>query len=640
MKKALIIDTAMESKLIVSGAVVFAFLAILVIRLYYLQVIKGEYFKDLSENNRLRTVKILAPRGEIIDREGRLVVYNRPSFDVVLVLEDINNLDTLLESVAGITGLSKEELFNVVKSRTNKRERFEPQIIIQDADREQIAKLEANEYRLPGIIIEISPARIYPFKSLAAQLLGYVSEISANKLKERQLVGDETYKLGDLVGKSGIEAIWEKELRGIDGKKLVEVDAHGKRRKEVGKVDSISGKDIQLTLDVDLQRAAENALQNKVGAVVALDPNNGEVLALVSTPTYDLNMFSRSVSKTDWQALRNNPDKPMNNRAISGTYPSGSTIKLVETLAAVAENLPLATNRNVCPGYFQLGRRYACMKKEGHGSLNLQEALMTSCNVFFYQLALDLGIDRFYKYATALGLGSPTGINLPNESSGLFANREWKKNNFPNDPHWKAYDILPMAVGQGFLNVTPLQIAQMTATIVNGGRFYRPFLVKKIINTMTGEEQIIEPELIRTLDDIPANAFETVKAYASTVVNGNRGTGRRVRLPGIEVGGKTGTAQYKALVDNKKLNPEEDDHAWIVVFAPVQEPEIVVSVLVEHGGHGGSGAGPIAKQVLEMFFYKKGLLKELSNPLAIEKLSGKIEEDEEEIGFVELDDEL
>jgi penicillin-binding protein 2 len=260
--------------------------------------------------------------------------------------------------------------------------------------------------------------------------------------------------------------------------------------------------------------------------------------------------------------------------------------------------------------------------------------------VFFYNLALELGIDRFHKYATALGLGAQTGINLPNENPGLFANREWKRKNFPSDPHWRTYDTLPMAVGQGFLNVTPLQIAQMTATIVNGGRFYKPFLVKKIINTVTGEEQIIEPELVRTLDYISADVFETVKAYASTVVNGDRGTARRVRLPGIEVGAKTGTAQYKAMAgDNKKLKSDEDDHAWIVVFAPVEEPEIVVSVLVEHGGHGGSGAGPIAKQVLEMFFYKKGMLKELSNPLMIEEMAGRIEEDEEEIGFVELYDE-
>ena len=640
MKKTAQLDSELEGRLILFGVAVFILLSLLAVRLYYLQVIKGEYFKDLSENNRLRTVNVLAPRGEIRDREGRLLVQNRASFDFVIIKDDIvknkrdeegkKKLNTLLATLAEVTGRPKQELEKAVGSTRRNREPFEPRVVIQDASHEELAKIKANEYRLPGIMMEISPARVYPFKSLAAQVLGYVAEVSPEQLLDLQEKGNSNYKQGDLIGKGGLEFVWENELRGRDGQKLVEVDAHGKRRKEVDVDGSTSGKDIELTIDIDLQKVAEQAMEGKVGAVVALDPNTGEILALVSSPSYDLNMFSRNVSPADLHRIQSDLNRPFNNRAIAGTYPSGSTFKLVSTLAALAEGLDLTNKKVSCPGYYDYGRRYFCMKREGHGALTLQQAFMTSCNIFFYRLALELGIDKLHKYGTLLGLGAVTGIDLQGEKSGLMPSREWKKANFKKDPDWQPYDTIPLAIGQGFLNVTPIKIAQMTATIVNGGRFYKPFIVRRITDNVTKHETVFEPILVRELSDIPQKVFATIREYASTVVNGDRGTGRRARIPGIEVGGKTGTAQYAAL-DNK--NAKLDDHAWFVGFAPVSNPMIVVAVLVEHGGPGGAGASPIARQVMEMFFYKKGMIEKLSDPTLVPKGEDlHIGEDE---GFIE-----
>lgn len=575
-------------------------LSLMVLRLYYLQGINGSYFRDQSENNRTRTVRTIPPRGLIYDRERKLLVGNRPSFNVTLIPEDVVNLNETLQKLSSVTGRSVESLKERINAQRG-RHRFEPKIVIADVPREELAKIVANSIRLPGVIIDTVPARSYPHGTLAAQLFGYIREIS-----KEQLANDDFYKRGDLVGQSGIEKSWEEQLRGKAGFKGVEVDARGNRTKELGGDPDEAGNDLELTLDLDLQEAAEKGLSGKKGAVIVLDPNNGEVLALASAPSFDPSIFSGNMQAGEWGKLMSDKSLPMTVRPIASTYPVGSTFKLITTVAALAEKKLTPETQFNCPGYFMFaGRPWKCHKKSGHGMVNLHRALAVSCNAFYFQVGQLLGIELIEKYAKLMGLGVQTGIDLPSEVAGIVPSDEWKRKKY--GVRWYPGDTLPVSIGQGYVVASPIQMATMISTIANGGTVYKPHLVKRENYRSAGGAKDIPSTVVRQTGISPQVMADT-REIAAGVVNDKGATGGAAKFEEFRVGGKTGTAQVTVL-GREKSAEGLGDHAWFVAMAPVEKPEIALAIIVENGGHGGTAAAPISHQIMEVFFRKKGVLK-------------------------------
>lgn len=588
-------------RLVGASLVVCVAFSLLAVRLWYLQCINGSYYRDLSENNRTRTIRTVAPRGTIYDRENRILVNNRPAYNVELMLEDTPDVDSTLSRLGALTGDDPVSLKRSVFQRKTRRH-FEPKIVLEDVDRAELARIKVNSYRLPGLIINPIPSRSYPYQSLGAQLFGYSREITRAQLDS--LPGSR-YVSGDVVGQSGLEKALEPLLQGYNGFIRVEVDAMGNRRGELGIADDRPGKDLYLTLDLDLQRAAEAALGGRRGAVVALDPNTGEILALASAPSFDANLFSGKMRSDEWSRLREDKSKPLTNRAISSTYSPGSTFKLFMAAAALARGKITPNTELNCPGYyFFAGRAYKCHKHSGHGSVNLKKAITVSCNAYFYQVGQMLGIDTIHKIATAFGLGELTGIDLPGEEHGLIPSAEWKRK--IRHEKWYEGETLSVAIGQGYVAVTPIQMAVAVSALANGGKVFKPMLVKSVKDPITGESQDYSPQELREVD-VDAKSLATVRQIAVEVVNSKDGTGRRAALPGITVAGKTGTAQVKALGVSGK-GEKFEDHAWFISFAPYENPMIAVVTIVENAGHGGVAAAPVSKQVMEVFFKKKGML--------------------------------
>jgi penicillin-binding protein 2 len=571
----------------------------LLLRLWFLQCLYGDYYRDKSENNRIRTIRTSAPRGVIYDRDGRILVRNRPSFNVALMLEDADDIEATVKRVAEIAQLDQETVYQqFVKDRTSRR--FEPKIVLRDVSREVLSHIKAQGHQLPGVIVQSVPTRSYIYGKTAAQIFGYVREISKPQLLD---LADMGYRMGDVIGQIGLEKYYESVLRGYAGYVQVEVDAKGSRKKVLGSIHPVSGKDITLTLDIDLQQAGEKGLGENRGAVVALDPSSGEVLALVSSPSFDPNMFSSHISASDWEALTKDPRKPLTNRGISSAYPPGSTSKLLWALAGLQEQKIHANSVVSCPGFYRLGsRRYMCHKASGHGSLDLKTAITVSCNAYFYNLGQMLGIDAMSQYLKWFGFGQKSGIDLYAEEAGVLANEEWKLKRF--NEKWYPGDTVPVSIGQGYFIATPLQMAMFTMALANDGTMYKPHLVKHRYDLDSEEEKVIAPEILWHVP-VSEKHFKTVRDFGGNVVGGERGTGKRSRVPGVTVGGKTGTAQVSRR-GTQHLNPDLMDHAWFVAYAPVENPEIVVSVVVENVGGGGEFAAPVAREVLHAFFSKQG----------------------------------
>ncbi|MBP9837850.1 MAG: penicillin-binding protein 2 [Proteobacteria bacterium] len=579
-------------------------LSLLIFRLWYLQCAYGSYYRDLSENNRIRTIRTSPPRGIIYDRNEQVLVRNRPAFDLAVILEDTQNINATLRTISEVTGRELSSLEKQLKS-PGKSQHFEPRIIISDISREELAKIKVNSYRLPGIIIKTVPTRDYPWGSLAAQTLGYAREISKQQIENLNDKGED-YHIGDLLGQSGLEKQFENNLRGKSGYSQVEVDAMGHRRKsELGIIDNEEGDSLYLTLDLELQKIAERDLEGKRGAVVALDPRNGEVLVLASAPSFDANLFSGKMEAQDWDSVNTNKDRPLNNRAISSRYPPGSTFKLFMALAGLSEKRISVNTEVNCPGYYMFaGRPYKCHKHSGHGAVNLEKAITVSCNVYFYQLGQQLDIDNIEKYGKLFGFGSLTGIEVPGEDAGILPSDHWKR--LVHKQKWFPGDTLPVAIGQGYLNITPLQMALGISTIANGGTLYKPFLVKKTVSRSTGDTTEYSPKILET-GKIDPIAIETVRKFAINVVNDPRGTGKKAKLPKILVAGKTGTAQVGVL-GKDKLSDQFKDHAWFIAYAPAENPSIAMAIIVENSGHGGEFAAPIARDIMVEHFKKQGML--------------------------------
>lgn len=584
-------------------AVIFCSFFVIALRLWYLQVLKGEYFRNRSENNLLRLIYVPAPRGEILDRNGRIIADNRPAYNIDYVGDDGPQADSTLQRLAEVSGMPLEMLRERMKNQSRRR-RFEPKLLMRDIDRDLLARIAVRRHDLPGVAISVVPTRRYVTGEMTAHVVGYLREITREQLESSGYPG---YRAGEMVGQYGIEREWEAILHGETGVQAVIVNAAGQRIGERSSQPEHPGHNLVLTIDMKLQEAAFNAMQGVRGGIVALDPETGEVLAMVSAPSFDPNVFSGEVGGDAWRELTGGRERRLSNRVTQGEYHPGSVFKIHMALAGLIEGAVNPQQRVFCPGhYFFGGRAFKCHKHAGHGSVDLRDALVLSCDVYFYTLAHQLGIDRIHRYATALGLGEPTGLEWAQERPGLIPSPAWKRRYFrnPGDQKWYPGETISVGIGQGAVTVTPLQLARSLAAIVNGGKLLRPYIERKITRSdgETFDDHFSGQELGSI--ELPPRVLNPVKDALVGVVSDARGTGRRSALPPdyrIQVAGKTGTAQVGTLGLEKQAQ-HLNDHAWFAAYAPADKPKIVVVALIENGGHGGAEAAPRVRQVMEAFF--------------------------------------
>ena len=585
--------------------VILTFL-ILVIRIGYLQLIKSSYFRELSESNRLRSLPIEPYRGLIFDRNGELLAHNVPGFHLSIILEDLKNKEATIKRVTELIGISEKDIKTRLSARKDTYP-FAPVRIKENISRKEVAVIEANKLDIPGVVIEAVSRREYRHGNMASHLLGYVGEITQSQLDNFE---DDSVYPGITAGQDGIEKTHDPILRGIAGYKQVEVDAYGHEMNIFGVKEPVRGNDIYLAIDASLQKIAEDALGNESGAVVAIDTRSGDILVMASHPVYDHNLLSKRLNAKEWEALVNDPSKPLNNRAIQGVYPPGSVFKIVTAAAAIEAGAPAPEDRIFCKGGLQYGRRfYRDWKAAGHGSVALHRAIVESCDVYFYNAGITLGVDRIADYAFRLGLGSQTGIDLPSEKAGLIPTTSWKLS--ARKVEWIAGETLSVAIGQGYVLTTPMQLAMLISSVANSGVRYQPNTVWAVKDRLNGEKYRFPPVEIGRVE-IKEETFQILRNALRGVVNEQGGTAGRARSAIAEIGGKTGTAQVVALKPNipKELLKEKrfKDHALFVAFAPVSEPRIAVAVIVEHGGKGSAAAAPIAKKVIEEYLKNVGAL--------------------------------
>lgn len=584
------------------GAGVFMTLAFAVIawRLFVLQVGQGESWYSLSESNRIRVSRIPPTRGVIYDRNGEPLVDNRSSFDVVVTPEDARNLEATIQQVSEFLGAEPPTMAQVLAA-ARQRPAYEATVIYRDVDFDKVVvPLETHRLEWPGVSLELGPLRTYPYGRLASHLLGYVGEVSQSELAARS-----GYRMGDLIGKFGAEKAFEPILRGLPGGLQIEVDALGRKLRVLSRVPETQGNSIVLTLDRRLQQFSEQLLEGREGAIAVLDPRSGAILALASNPAFDPNVFAGGIGSAEWKRLTTDKAKPLNNRAIQGQYPPGSTFKIVTAAAALETGVITPFTRIFCPGHYHFANRdYRCWKKGGHGSVDLHDAIVKSCDVYFYQVGQRLGIDTIAEYARRLGLGAPTGVPLDHEKPGLVPSSDWKRERF-KEP-WYAGETLSCAIGQGYMLATPLQMANLIATVANGGTRYQPHFIQRVESPSAESLQEAEPTVAGHAGLRPTTLLQLRDALRD-VVNSPNGTGKKAKLPTIEVGGKTGTSQVfkmgRQQVKTQGMAKHLRDHAWFVAFAPVEAPEIAIAVLIEHAGTGGGAtAAPVARDVADFYF--------------------------------------
>lgn len=578
-----------------------ALFALLLVRAYWLQVVQYDRFRTLSENNRLRIRTIRAPRGQILDRKGRAIAETQGSFDLICSPIDVIDVEGEMRLVGEIVDFDAEEIPDRIRA-AKKTSPYSAITVARDLKFEQVSVIEYNREALPGFSVMVEAKRSYPFGQAFAHVLGYVGEVSEEELEKSE---DERLRMGDMVGKYGLERQDDAVLRGINGGRHVEVDAAGRDKRLVEEVPPQTGGVVYTALDADLQKAAEEAMGSKAGAVIAMIPKTGEVLAFVSAPAFDPNTFSRGIRKKEWQALSGDPRKPMQNKGLQGTFAPGSTIKPFVALAAMEEGIQDPKAQIRCPGYLQIGNRaFRCWKEKGHGMMDMYRGIVHSCDVYFYTMGLRLGPDRIAKLEKDAGLGTITGIDLPGERKGLVPDSEWKQK--ASKDRWYDSEKAILGIGQGAVHVTPMEMLAGYAAIATGGEVMRPRLVVKVVRK-DGSVEARPPELLRKMPWKAENVAFIRKAL-SGVVN-DHGTGGAARIQGIEVGGKTGTAQVAAvkgkMIKSEHLPYQIRDHAWFAGIAPVADPEICVVAMIEHGGHGGSAAAPVVKAVMQEYFRTK-----------------------------------
>ncbi|MDA3903787.1 MAG: penicillin-binding protein 2 [Desulfuromusa sp.] len=590
-----------------SAAAATVFL-LLLLRLWYLQIIGYEDFQERSVRNRTRILALEAPRGPIFDRNGLLLVDNRPSFKISVMRQDVENRFLLFERLAPLLDVEISEL----EFRWQQGRRFpiyRPVPLAEDVSREIMERVQEHGVDLPGVLTEVRPVRDDLEHGSAAHLTGYLGEITEAELQS----GDfNNYSGGDYVGKTAVERTFDPYLRGEKGQRLVEVDVQGKLLRQLKVEPPRPGNKIYLTLDRDLQRATDDAFGSQSGAAIVLDVNTGEVLAMASRPTFNPALFARGIASEDWRELVQDSRHPLQNKVIAGQYPPGSTFKMVVALAALRAGTISTTQRIDCDGAFEVGgSRYRCWKKSGHGFSDLKKALRESCDVWFYKVGLELGIDKLSAAAKEFGLGFPVGYPMPGERSGVIPTQEWKHQHY-NKP-WYAGETVITSIGQGFVLATPMQLAVMMAAIANSGKVLKPQVIRQIEDWEGHLLLQANPEVVRQIN-YSTEAWKAVQDGLVAVVNEPRGTGRAAYLEDVLVAGKTGTSQ----VIRRKSDEEEEldekgetpyrfrPHALFLAYAPAEKPEIAIAVVVEHGRSGGSAAGPIVKQIIQRYMELQG----------------------------------
>ena len=578
---------------VIMAALVLAFL-LLLLRLWYLQVIEGEHFATLSANNRIRIVPQRDIRGQILDRNGKMLVDNRPSFTLSVLPEETAKLDLLIPRLKDHLPIRWDE----VEPKLKMAYAYRTIQLIKDLTREQVAYVAEHRWDLPGVFLDVEHVRHYPYGELAAHSLGYIGEINEEQLKETRDLG---YRMGDYIGQAGVERFFERALRGEKGAREVEVDALGRELQMVGEHEPGPGMNLILTLDLGLQQLVEEEMAGQSGAVIAMDPRNGEILAMVSKPSYDPNLFVTGISLANWMHLLKDPRKPLQNRAIQAQYPPGSTYKIIMAIAGLEEGLINANTSVHCNGLFPFGNRvFKDWKKGGHGPVNVHSALVQSCDVFFYTLGHRLGIDTIARYAKGFGLGMPTGYDPAHEKPGLVPSTAWKRQ-VRGEP-WYPGETISAAIGQGYDLVTPIQLLNVISAVANGGVRYKPHIVKRL---EAADGQVVEEVGSQRLGEVPARP-ETLRIVQHAlwgVVNEPRGTGWRARLERMSIAGKTGTVQVITDSPKGERLPERlRDHGWFVAFAPVENPQLAIAILGEHGGRGGSTYAPLARKIVEYYF--------------------------------------
>jgi penicillin-binding protein 2 len=614
-----------RNRLLLAGLAILVAFGVLLARFTWLQVVQREYYHTLAEANRISVAPVVPNRGLILDRNGEVLAANYSAYTLEITPARVPDVDRAIDDLAKVIDVSPRDRRRFKKLQEESKN-FESLPIRTRLTEEEVARFAVNRYRFPGFEIKARLFRSYPQGEVASHAIGYIGRINDADVKRIDEAGLATnYKGTDHIGKLGIEGAYEKELHGLTGTEQVEIDAGGRAIRSLARTEPISGNNLMVTLDLGLQKVAEDAFQDFRGALVAIDPKTGEILALVSRPGYDPNLFVDGIDPQNWDALNNSPDKPLNNRALRGQYPPGSTIKPFMALAALEYKKRSPDFTVSDPGFYELRgvpHRYRDWKKDGHGQVNMHKSIVISCDTYYYGLATELGIDSIHRYLEQYGFGAPTGVDIEGELAGLNPSQDWKLKRFKQK--WYAGDTVSIGIGQGYLLITPLQLAVATATLAHNGVPVHPRLLKAVQDSKTLETREIAPKL-----DDPATAKpENLALIREAMVDVTRPGGTAARAGAgapYTIAAKTGTAQVIAMKQNeayneKRVREEHRDHALFIAFAPADDPKLAMAILVENGGHGGTTAAPIAREVFDYYILGK-------KPTEKQKLGGEEDSD-------------
>ncbi len=614
-----------QLRLGVASAVVLAAFGLLALRFTYLQLVQHDYYRTKAEDNRISVVPLVPNRGLILDRNGVVLARNESQYTLEINPQKVADVEAAIGQLATVVDIGPRDRNRFRKLRAEVKGADSLPIKTRLTD-EEVARFTANAYRFPGVEIKARLFRNYPLGERASHVLGYIGRISEKDVERLEAEGvAPNYKGSDFIGKNGLEAHYERELHGTTGSAQVEIDAGGRGIRTLASTPPQGGNNVVLTLDVKLQEVAENAFGKYRGALVAIEPATGGILALVSKPNYDPNLFVEGIDAASWEALNNDPAKPLNNRAVTGAYPPGSTFKPFMALMALHLGKRSPEYTIADPGFFTLpgvAHRYRDWKAGGHGMVNMHKSIVISCDIYYYGLAAETDIDQLHGFLSQLGFGQPTGLDIEGEKSGLLPSREWKRKRFrrPEEQRWYQGDSVSVGIGQGYNLATPMQLAFATAILANNGVVYRPHLVRHVVDQRSSETRPVEPQPVRT---VPLNPkwVNLVKA-AMVDVTKPGGTAARAGAGAAYVfAGKTGTAQVIAMKQDEKYDEKQvaerfRDHALFIAFAPAGEPKIALGILIENGGHGSSTAAPIARVVLD--YYLLGKLPEKAPELSVD----------------------
>ncbi len=614
-------------RLFVGIGFVLLLMGTLLARFVYLQAMRHDYYQTMAEKNRISVVPIVPNRGLILDRNGEVLAHNFSSYTLEITPSKIKNLAATIDELSGVIEITARDRKRFKKLHAESHD-FETLMIRSRLTDEEVARFAAQQYRFPGIEIKARLFREYPYSEKTAHLLGYIGRINQtdlDRLEKKDTLAN--YRGSDYIGKTGLEQYYEDELHGTTGIEEIEVDSAGRAVRNLSRTPPVSGNTLVLSIDAKLQEIADQAFGDYRGALVAIDPANGEVLAFVSRPGYDPRLFIDGIDADSWKELNESPDHPLNNRVLRGQYPPGSTVKPFMALAGLFYNLRSPSYSISDPGFYTLpgsSHRYRDWKVGGHGTVDLFRSIVISCDTYYYGLATEMGIDNIFNYLTRFGFGKKTGIDLEGETSGLLPSQEWKQKRYKQK--WYAGDTVSVGIGQGYNLVTPLQLAAATATLANGGTGYKPHLVKEIRSSSNNESRLLEnkPEYDVKIDpahlDLVKRAMTAVTQPGGTAASASAGAE-------YTMAGKTGTAQVVGMkqgekYDASKISERNRDHAWFIAFAPVENPRIALVVLAENGGHGGGTAAPIARKVMD--YYLLGKTPQVAGAVATDALQGAI----------------